>query len=252
MAGESHELWKEYFVSKNPAIKEQLVIENISLVRKMADKVGSYLPRHVPREDLYSNGIFGLLEAVERYNPQLGIPFNLYAGKRIKGSIIDALRREDWVPEGLRKKARLLEQAYQKVEAELNRNAADAEVAAFLNITPEELYQWLKNIQFISIISLDEPLAESEDSKMVHNIPDFTSPNPVQQAEENEVKKILARAVGELPEKEKLVVSLFYYQDMTNKEIAQIMELSDSRISQLHTKAIFRLRGKLARLKKNL
>lgn len=251
MTGELNELWKEYFLSKNPVVKEKLIIENIYLVKKLADKVGYYLPQHISREDLCSNGIFGLLEALERYNPQLGIPFNIYASKRIKGAIIDALRREDWVPTAIRKKARLLEQAYQKVEDQLERNATDEEVAAYLNISLDELYQWLKNIQFISIISLDEPLSEGEENLIRDNVPDLSSPDPVRRAEESEAKKILAKAVGELPEKEKLVISLFYYQDMTNKEIAHIMELSDSRISQLHTKAIFRLRGKLARLKKS-
>lgn len=252
MPMQNNEIWKKYACTKSPELKEQLVVEHIFLVQRIANKVAAYLPSHISRDDLNSNGIFGLLEAVERYNVDLGIPFPVFATKRIRGAIIDALRREDWVPTVLRKKAKLIEEAYSVLESQLGHNASDEDVAAYLHIPKAELYQWLKNIQFISIISLDEPLTEGDDGVFRDQITDPSSPNPSAISETNELKKILAKAVSELPEKEKTVVSLFYYNDLSNKEIAQVMELSDSRISQLHTKAIFRLRGKLSRQKRNL
>lgn len=246
------ELWKIYINEKSPEIKEKLVLNYISLVNKMANKVASYLPMHILKEDLYSYGVFGLLEAIERYNPELGITFEGFCRKRIKGAIIDGIRKEDWVPVGIRKKAKLIEQAYLKLETRLNRNATDEEVAIELNISLNELYQWLHSIQFISILSLDEPITNTEDVLLKDSIADEQSPNPTYILEEAEIKIILSKAVEELPEKEKTVISLYYYHDLTNRQIAQVMNLSDSRVSQLHTKAIFRLRGKLARQKKKL
>jgi len=252
MTGEPHELWKAYIVSKSPESKEQLVLHYISLVERIAGKVSCSLPEHLAKDDLIGYGVFGLLEAVDRYDPERGIPFQYFAVKRIKGAIIDGIRKEDWVPVTVRKRARLLEQAYKKLEEELQRNATDEEVAAELNISVDELLKWLNNIQYVSIISLDEPLVENETGMLRDNVADVLSPNPVHLIEENELKKILSKAVSELPEKEKLVVGLYYYHDLSNREIARVLEISDSRVSQLHTKAIFRLRGKLSRIKNEL
>lgn len=249
---ENKELWRKYRNCNSQELKEQIVIEYLPMVKKVANKVAAYLPPHISRDDLNSNGVFGLLEAVERYNAELGIPFSAYAGKRIKGSIIDAMRREDWIPLTLRNKAKQIEEAYYNLENQQRRSAEDEEVAEYLQITLEELNIWLKEIQFISIISLDEPLFEGDNVSHGEYIIDRNSPNPEIISEINELKILLAKAVNDLPEKEKMVVSLFYYNDLANKEIAKVMELSDSRISQLHTKAIFRLRGKLSRQKRNL
>ncbi len=244
-------IWKEYRKTKSPELQEKLVLEYLTLVQKVVLKMASFLPPHISRDDLYGYGILGLLEAVERYDVDLGIPFPAYAQKRIKGAIIDALRKEDWVPTSLRKKAKIVEEAYFTLESELGRSATDEEIAGYLHISLPELGEWLKEIQFISIISLEEPLTEGETSSYAEQLTDKNSPNPETVSEEKEIKEILARAVGELPEKERTVISLFYYNYLSNKEIAQVMNLSDSRISQLHTKAIFRLRGKLSRQKKD-
>lgn len=242
-------LWLEYYKNKDSAIKEELIIHYIALVRKIACKMAYGLPAHLDKEDLCSHGIFGLLEAIDRYNPQLGIPFAVFAGKRIKGAIIDGIRKEDWVPVSVRKKAKLLEQTYQKLEAKLGRSATDAEIAAELHINEKELAEWIKTVQFITLLSLDESVIE-EDFCLRDSLNNPQSPNPAEIMEEEESKSILSKALEELPEKEKLVLSLFYYHDLTNKEIAQVLKLSESRISQLHTKAILRMRGKLARTKK--
>lgn len=238
--------------SLSPEAKEQLILEHIILVRRIANKLAAYLPQHISRDDLTSNGIFGLLEAVNRYDAQLGVPFPAYAAKRIKGAIIDAMRREDWVPADLRRKAKLVEKAYSDLENSLERSATDEEVALYLKISLDELQEWLKDIQFISIISLDEPLTRRDEGFYREQITDPDSPDPVKVCEAKELKEILAKAVSQLPDKEKTVISLYYYNELSNKEIAQVMDLSDSRVSQLHTKAIFRLRGKLSRQKRNL
>lgn len=252
MTVEPYDLWKNYKLTKKPELKEEIIIHYISLVQKAAAKVAAYLPAHINKEDLQSHGIFGLIEAIDRYDLEQGVPFSTYAIKRIKGSIIDALRREDWVPLSVRRKARLVEQTYQKLEAEFGRSAKDQEVACELNISLDEFYEWLKNIQFISIISLEDTFSSADDGLVGAQIADENSPDPLSIMEKGMIQSIITKAVKELPEKEKTVISLFYYNDLSNKEIARLMELSDSRVSQLHTKAILRLRGKLSRVIKTL
>lgn len=248
---ELNELWENFLTQKKPEIKEKLILHYIPLVQKIANKMAYYLPNHIGSDDLYGYGVFGLFEAIDRFNPEYGCSFNSFAALRIKGSIMDGMRKEDWVPASIRKKAKLIEKAYQKLEMGLGRNANDEEIAAELGLTPAELSQWLSNIQFVTILSLEEPLTGEEDLVLRDSIPNKESPDPLQLSEKSELKALLAKAVGELPEKERMVISLFYYNDLANKEIAKVMELSDSRVSQLHTKAIFRLRGKLSRVKKN-
>jgi len=245
----SNELWQEYIKNKNPVVKEKLVLEYISLVKNIANKISFYVPGGISKDDLYGYGIFGLLEAVERFNPEMGIPFSGYAVKRIKGAIIDGLRKEDWVPAGVRKKAKLISQSYQRVEMSLLRSATDEEIALDLNISLQEFYLWLKQLQYVTLLSLDEPFNDTACKQ--ENVFDRCSPDPQAAVEAKEIKTLLAEAVDGLPEKEKTVVTLFYYEELTNKEIAGVLKLSDSRVSQLHTKAIFRLRGRLARNRKN-
>lgn len=232
--------------------REQQVLLHLRLVHKIANKIYASLPSHVVRDDLYGYGVFGLIEAADRFNAEHGVPFAAYAGKRIRGAIIDGIRKEDWVPVSVRKKAKMVENAYARLENELGRSATDEEMAGELKIGKTEFLQWLEQIQVVTVFSLDEPITDDEEILLKDSVQDQKSPNPLSTLEEKETKKLLLKAVGELPEKEKTVISLFYYEDLSNKEIARVMELSDSRISQLHTKAIFRLRGKMARMKKNL
>lgn len=237
---------------KSPTMKEKLVLENIGLVQRIANKIAGSMPSHITADDIYSYGIFGLLEAVERYNPEYGIPFNNFASIRIKGAIIDGIRKDDWVPNTVRKKAKMIEEAYLNLESTSSGLVTDERVAKYLGISLEELRQWYASIQYITLISLDEPISEGENYTLLDNVHNQTSSNPEKTSEQNELKDMLVKAVGDLPDKERLVVTLYYYEDLSNKEIAKIMNLSDSRISQLHTKAILRMRGKLARLKKHI
>ncbi|MDX9871951.1 MAG: FliA/WhiG family RNA polymerase sigma factor [Clostridia bacterium] len=240
-------LWKDYIEQRSAETKEELIVHYISLVQKIANKVSYQLPDNFYKDDLFSYGIFGLIEAIERFNPDLGIPFAGYASKRIKGAMLDGIRKEDWVPVTTRKKAKMVEQAFHKLETAGEKSCSDEDVAAELNISVEEYRSWLSNIQYITLISLDDPVIDDDAASIKEVVRDDASPNPLAAAEDKEIKNMLAKAIGELPEKERTVVSLFYYNDLSNKEIAQVLDLSDSRVSQLHTKAIFRLRGKLAR-----
>jgi len=246
----SHNLWKEYSLNKEPAIKEKLILENISLVQKIAKKSACSLPNYINQDDLISYGIFGLLDAIDRYDPEFGIPFTGFALKRIKGSIIDGIRKEDWLPVSVRKRAKMVERAYQKVEIQYGRNATDKEVASELGISTTELLNWLKTIDYITILSLDEPLSEDQQISLKENLQNPASPNPADLTIEKETKDILAKTIEELPEKEKLIMNLYYYNELTNKEIAKVLDVTPSRVSQLHTKAILRLRGKLSHNKK--
>ncbi|MDD2401298.1 MAG: FliA/WhiG family RNA polymerase sigma factor [Clostridia bacterium] len=247
---ELQQLWDEYILNKTSSSKEAIIKYYIFIVKKIANKMAFALPRNIAIDDLYSYGVFGLLDAIERYNPEIGVSFEIFARKRIKGSIIDWLRKEDWIPISLRRKAKLVEQAYKKLELELERSATDEEVATELNIHIDEFSKWLVDIQFITLLSLDETFHDQDETLLKDNIPNINSPNPLSIVEENEIKQILTKTVQELSKNEKLVIYLFYYQELSNKEIAHVMELSESRISQLHTKAVFRMRGKLARYKK--
>jgi RNA polymerase sigma factor for flagellar operon FliA len=246
---EPQTLWKEYFITKDPQLKEKLIKHYVFLVRQIVGKMSSSLPLHIEKDDLTSYGIFGLLEAIERFNPNLGVPFAGFAYKRIRGAIIDGIRKEDWLPISVRQRAKQVEQAYEKIEKELGRSATDDEIAAELGINENELGEWLKAVQIVTILSLDQSFGEDEGFFLKNNLWDENSPNPLQMVLDYETKQILVRLIDKLPEKEKLVISLYYYSDLSNKEIAEIMNLSPSRISQLHTKAIFRLRGKLVQLK---
>ena len=249
MPTEPNELWEKFTKQGDMDAKEALIIEYIPLVQKISNQMAGHFPTYISKDDLYGYGIFGLLESIDRYDPNLGVPFSFFAGKRIKGAMIDGLRREDWIPAALRKRAKQIENAYRIIEMESGRSAEDHEVAEALDMSDEELQSWLAKIQFIHLLSLDEPLPGDDELYIKESLKDPNSPDPLEQIENEEMKDVLAKAIEELPEKEKLVVSLYYYEELSNKEIAQVMELSESRISQLHTKAIFRMRGKLIRYK---
>jgi RNA polymerase sigma factor for flagellar operon FliA len=246
-ATEIHELWEKFLKEGDIPSKEALILEYIPLVQKLSNQMAGHFPAHIAKDDLYGYGIFGLLESIDRYNPSLGVPFSFFAGKRIKGAMIDGLRKEDWIPTALRKRAKQIENAFRVVEMESGGAAEDGQVAEALDMSEEELRSWLSKMQFLHLLSLDEPLPGDEELYVKDNLKDPKSPDPIDKIQDDEIKSLLAGAIEDLPEKEKLIVSLFYYEDLSNKEIAQVMELSESRISQLHSKAVFRLRNKLNR-----
>lgn len=234
-------LWCYYQKNRDPQIREKIVEHYLSLVKIIVGRIAISLPAHVDRDDLISSGFFGLLDAIERYDPVRGNKFETYAGVRIRGAILDYLRSKDWLPVSLRQKIRRYEQAVSTLESKLGRAATDKEVAEYLDISLENLQQIVCQLNVATIIPLEEYIrSEKVDAALV---------SPVDNLEMKELQESLAEAIDKLPEKERIVVSLYYYNELTLREISVILKLSEARISQLHTKAIFRLRGYLSRNK---
>lgn len=241
-------LWHEYKKSNSPEIKEELILKYAPLVKFVAGRIGIYFGGNVEYDDLVSYGIFGLIDAIEKFDIDKGVKFETYASLRIRGAIIDSVRNLDWIPRSLRQKSKEIEKLYAEIEHELGHTATDEDVAKKLGVSVEEFAKMLNDINITSLVSLDEFLEQNYD----HGIsPKETSKDlqPEGYIEKNEIKNILGRSIDLLPEKEKLVISLYYYEDLTLKEISAIMNVSESRISQLHTKAILRLKGRLNRQK---
>ncbi|HOQ38289.1 MAG TPA: FliA/WhiG family RNA polymerase sigma factor [Acetivibrio sp.] len=242
------ELWKQYSDTKNPAIKEQLIVEYSNIVKYIAGRLSLYFGSNVEYDDLIGYGIFGLIDAIEKFDLKKGVKFETYASLRIRGAIIDSIRELDWVPRSLRQKNKVLEKAYSELENELGHSASDKEVADRLGISVQELNKLLGEVSLTSMVSLEEFLEQNYEIG-VSSSSGSADEKPEGYLEMAELREILVDAISKLPEKEKMVVSLYYFEDLTLKEISAIMKVSESRISQLHTKAILRLRGKLARHK---
>ena len=237
-------VWKEYKATKSVELRNKLAEHYLPLVKIVGGRLAVSLPPHLDRDDILSSGFFGLMDAIERFDLSRNIKFETYAGVRIRGAMIDYLRSKDWIPVTMRQKIRKYEQTVYKLENELGRSATDKEIAAALDISVDELQTLISQCNAATVIPLEEYLKA--------DTPEAIEANPVDTAEFLELKETLAKAIDKLPEKERIVVSLYYYEELTLKEIALILHLSEARISQLHTKAIFRMRGYLARNKENL
>jgi RNA polymerase sigma factor FliA len=247
-------LWQRYKETRDPAAREGLVLAYASLVRYVAGRMAMGMPSQVELDDLESYGLFGLLEAIERFDLSRGVKFETYAMTRIRGAIIDGLRADTWAP-ALKQKVKQLDEAEAELESLLGREPTDEEVGARLGLTPAELVRRRSEVTAAVMFSLDEVTTSSEEgdgTSVVDRLVDPNSPDPMAEALLSERREMLIQALEKLPEKEKLVVSLFYYEGLTAKEIAMVMSLSVARISQLHSKAILRLRGRLSRAKQQL
>lgn len=247
-------LWKRYKEARDLGAREELVAAYAQLVRHVAGRLAMGMPSQVDVEDLESYGLFGLMEAIERFDPGRGVKFETYAMTRIRGAIIDGLRADTWAP-ALKQKNKQLEEAVAALETRLGREPSDEELAQELGLTVGDLNRRRSELTAAIIFSLDEVASASDDSEgvsMADRLEDPTSPDPEQEALFSERKEILAKALEKLSEKERLVITLFYYEGLTAKEIAMVMNLSVARISQLHSKAILRLRGRLARSRQQL
>jgi RNA polymerase sigma factor for flagellar operon FliA len=248
-------LWQEYRKTKNPEIREYFVIKYSPLVKYVAGKVAIGMPQQVEFEDLVSYGAFGLLDAIEKYDPERDIKFKTYAMTRIRGSIFDELRNIDWVPRTLRQKAKQLEEAIITLENKLGHSVDDEEIAKEMGISNQELQELFSKISGASVISLNDVWYTGDDNDQVSFIDTIESPeslNPENIIEKEEIRSVIVEAIKQLPDKEKKVIVLYYYEDLTLKEIGEVLEVTESRVSQLHTKAILRLRGKLMRMKNAL
>ena len=241
-------LWTEYKETGERKLRDQLIVHYAPVVKYVAGRVSVGLPRHVDEADLASYGIIGLIDAIERFEPARNIKFETYAIPRIKGAIIDELRSIDWVPRSVRAKARAVEQSYAKLEATLHRTPTDEEVAADLEMSDEEFQTTLRKISFVGVVALDEVFRggdRSDRSTLGETLPDSTA-GPMDTFEVKETKEALIRAVGQMAEREKTVLTLYYYEGLTLAEIGDILGVTESRVCQIHTKAVLQLRAKLA------
>lgn len=247
-------LWRRYKETRDGGAREELVIAYASLVRYVSGRLAMGLPAHIEMDDLESYGLIGLLEAIDRFDPARGVKFETYAVTRVRGAIIDRLRAETWAP-ALRHKAKQLEEAATRLETKIGHVPTDEELADHMSLSVADLHRRQSEVAAAVILSLDESTGSSDDGEgaaMVDKLEDPSSPDPEAEALFTERREVLAQALEKLSEKERLVITLFYYEGLTAKEIAQVMSLSVARISQLHAKAILRLRGRLARSKQQL
>jgi RNA polymerase sigma factor for flagellar operon FliA len=242
-------LWKEFKDTAAPPLRERLILHYSPLVKYVAGRVGVGLPPNIEQADLVSYGIFGLIDAIEKFDISRAIKFETYAISRIKGAIIDELRAIDWIPRSVRYKAREVEKAYAALESKLHRTPTEPEVAGELGISLDDLHTIFSQVSFVNVIALDELLnvggERGDKLSLVDTLEDTKAEDPVQAFETEETKYLLARAINTLPEREKIVVTLYYYEGLTLAEIGQVLGVTESRICQMHTKAVLQLRGKL-------
>ncbi len=236
-------LWEVYSRTKAADIREELILKYTYIVKYVAGRLYSSYGNNVEFDDLVSYGIFGLIDAIDKYDIARGVKFETYAQLRIRGSIIDHLREIDWLPRSIRQKSKELEKSYNDLESRLGRPATDEEMAESFGLSVEEFQKKIQNITTYSVVSLDDLLEQKRE--IISNEADKHSETPENVIEDKEMKEILADAISALPEKEKKVVSLYYYDELTYKEIGKLLNISESRVSQLHTKAIIRLKNKL-------
>lgn len=237
-------LWDEYIKTKSPKLREQLIIEYAGLVKVVAGRMGMYLGYTVEFDDLVGYGVFGLIDAIDKFELTKGVKFETYASVRIRGSILDQIRKMDWIPRTLRQKQKKLDKAMQDLEAELGRAPTEEELARRLEISIDELEDLVNQTQVANLVSLDEYLEQgSEVHVEAGNKPAFQQPEQV--VERQELKRMLAEAISSLTEKEQKVISLYYFEELTLKEISNILDVSESRVSQLHTKSLRKMREKL-------
>jgi RNA polymerase sigma factor FliA len=243
-------LWLGYRSSKDKGIRDRLILTYAPLVKYVAGRLGSGLPSHVEEEDLVSYGLLGLIGAIERYDPDRDVKFETYAITRIRGAIIDELRAMDWVPRSVRARARDIERAIAELEKKHLRAPTDEEIAEKVGITQDELETSLTEIGRTSIAALDELWTISSSGgdqiALIDTIEDTTGPEPQSALDQTELKEALGEGIARLPEREKLVVTLYYYEELTLREIGEVLAVTESRVSQLHTKAILRLRARFS------
>jgi RNA polymerase sigma factor for flagellar operon FliA len=242
-------LWEGYKTHADAAIRERLILHYTPLVKYVAGRVGVGLPQNIEQADLVSYGIFGLIDAIEKFDLERAIKFETYAISRIRGAIIDELRALDWIPRSIRSKAREVERAYATLEGDLHRTPSEAEVADHLGIALGDLHHIFSQVSYVNVVALDEMLSvggeKGDKLTLGDTLEDQRAEDPVLAFEGEETKFLLAGAINQLPEREKIVVTLYYYEGLTLAEIGKVLGVTESRICQMHTKAVLQLRAKL-------
>lgn len=233
-------LWEMYQIKQTPELREQIILEYAPLVKVVAGRLSMYLGYNVEYDDLVSYGIFGLIDAIDKFDMDKEVKFETYASLRIRGAILDQIRKMDWIPRTVRQKQKKIDEAVKRVEMQTGKTALDEEVARELGLSGDELLEWQSQLKVTNVVSLNEFIEQGSEPVMDarHNS-HFIQPE--EQVQETELKEKLQEAMEQLTEKEKKVILLYYYEDLTLKEISKVLEVSESRISQLHTKALSKM-----------
>lgn len=239
-------MWKEYEETHSAQIREKLIIEYASLVKLVAGRLSMYLGFNVEYDDLVGYGVFGLIDAIDKFDTMKDVKFETYASLRIRGAILDQIRKMDWIPRTIRDRQKKIDSAIREIESEKGHMASDAEIAKRMNISEEEYLNWQSQMKITNVVSLNEFMEQGAD------IPEDPSrkvrfDRPEEVVEKQELKQMLAEALELLTEREKKVILLYYYQELTLKEISEVLQVSESRVSQLHTRALQRMKGKMGR-----
>lgn len=235
-------LWKEFYNTKSPELRNQLMQKYLGVVHYVVSKLFKSIPPNYERDDLVNIGVIGLGEALERYNPYFGIKFETYAIPRVKGAIIDELRKQDWVPRSLRSKASKIKKVVEELEQEFRGEVPVSEIVNELGISESEYYTWQSKTAQGNVLSLDKPNANYDEHNLYDVVEDTSTTNALENIEEEELKRTLVKVLKKLPEKARLAITLYYYEHLTFKEIGKILNVSESRISQIHSETVAKMR----------
>ena len=239
-------LLEEYADTKSPETREKLILEYAPLVKVVAGRLSMYLGYNVEYEDLVSYGIFGLIDAIDKFDSLKEVKFETYASLRIRGSILDQIRKMDWIPRTIRQRQKKIYAVIHEIEQNTGRQATDDEIAVGLGISSEEYLDWQSQMKITGVVSLNEFMEQGSDVSQDtgrHTAARFEAPE--EHVEKEELTKVLGEALELLTEKEKMVITMYYYEDLTLKEISNVLEVSESRVSQLHTRALQKMRVKM-------
>ena len=237
--------WEAYFHGGDPEVRQDLLNHYLPLVRNVAGRMALGFPKSVELNDLISTGVIGLIEALKNFDPDRGVKFETFAVPRIRGAILDELRSLDWVPRSTRAKAREIDRSTARLENALGRVPTHGELATDLKITPDDLLSALEDVSGTTLLSLDELVYREEDNRQVPRVETLESPKNqsiLGDIERQELRAYLINAISNLSEQEKLVIALYYYEELTLREIGEVMSISESRVSQIHTKSVGKLR----------
>lgn len=236
------QLWQEYFKTRAPELRNRLMEKYLGVVHYVVSKLFKSVPPNLERDDLVNIGVIGLGEALERYNPYFGIKFETYAIPRVKGAIIDELRKQDWIPRSLRSKSNKIKKIVEDLEQVYRGEVPAQEIAHQLGITESEYQAWQSQVNHTNVVSLDKPNHVYDEHNLYDVVEDQKSDNALDSIEDEEMKKVLVKVIKKLPEKARLAVTLYYYEHLTFKEIGKILSVSESRISQIHSETMERMK----------